>query len=183
MAVVLIMALMGAMVFPNFRANSEAQRHDQALNLAASLELARQRSIMTGKIHRVLIDVDAGSYHIEWYVGASREGDSSASQRLAQLEGSEGSLLLAPPQHKFHYEPIPGRFGNDNVLADPFYFDGIDTPDGWLNEGLVAIVFDQMGTTDYSQIVITDPDGFAATLDVLPLLDSVRIRHETDVSR
>ncbi len=64
------------------------------------------------------------------------------------------------------------------MLSDPFYFDGIETSDGWLEEGLVAVVFNADGTTDSAQVVITDPDGFAATLDVLPLLDSVRIRHE-----
>ncbi len=181
LAVVLIMGFVMGMVFPSLRSTSEAARHDQALSLATSLEYARQRAIMTGKIHRVLIDVDATMYRVEWYVlqGVSGERDSLAARRRAALEGDEDALLLAPPNRPYEYEPIPNKFGIDKLLKDPFYFDGVDTPDGWLNEGQVAIVFDRDGTTDTSQIVISDPDGFATTLDILPLLETVRIREET----
>jgi hypothetical protein len=134
---------------------------------------------MTGKIHRVLIDVDATMYRVEWYLLQTEDGrgQSLAERRRAVLEGDQDALLV-PPGRSYEYEPIPNKFGIDKLLDDPFYFDGIDTPDGWLNEGKVAIVFDRDGTTDSSQIVITDPDGFATTLDILPLLERVRIREE-----
>jgi type II secretion system protein H len=179
MAVILIIGFMSAMIFPSLRTSGSGLRHDQALNVAAHLELARQRAVMTGKIHRVLIDIDDGAYHVEWYVRQKGDDsyDSLAAQRRALWNG-ESDSLLAPPANDFDYQPIPTRFGADSLLNDPFYFDGIETSDGWLDEGLVAIVFNSDGTTDSAQIVITDPDGFAATLDILPLLDSVRIRHE-----
>lgn len=179
LAVVLIIGFVSAMVFPNLRRSGNSGRHDQALNVASHLELARQRAIMTGRIHRVLIDVDRGSYRVEWYVRQSGDGetDSFAEQQRAIWEGQE-SAVFRPPVSGLAYEPIPNRFGGMSSLADPFYFDGVETSDGWLDEGQVAVVFERDGTTDKAQIVITDPDGFAATLDILPILDSVRIRHE-----
>ncbi len=136
---------------------------------------------MTGKIHRVLLNVDDGSYRVEWYVresGDDDDYDSFAAQQRSIWQRQD-SDVFKPPVTGLAYEPIPGQFGNRSYLAEPFYFDGVDTSDGWLDAGDVAVVFEHDGTTDRSQIVITDPDGFAATLDILPILDSVRIRHES----
>jgi len=178
-AVVLIIGFISAAILPGLPFSGGARRHDEALNVASHLELARQRAIMTSKIHRVLIDVDNSSYRVEWFVrqSGSDEFDNIADQQRAVWEGNLDSVLR-PPGGEFSYQPIPSKFGNTSVLGDPFYFDGVETSDGWLDEGLVAVVFDRDGTTDKAQIVITDPDGFAATLDILPILDSVRIRHE-----
>jgi type II secretion system protein H len=179
LAVVLIIGFVSAMVLPGLRTAGGSGRHDEALNVASHLELARQRAIMTGKPHRVLVDVDRGAYRVEWFT--RKDGDDAAGsvgqRRLADWEStSENSLR--PPETRRAYFPIPNRFGNDSFLREPYYFDGVETSEGWLDEGLVAIVFSRDGSTDESQIVITDADGFAATLDVLPILDSVRIRHE-----
>jgi len=180
-AVVMIIGFISALVLPGLPFSGGSRRHDEALNVASHLELARQRAIMTNKIHRVLIDVDNNSYRVEWFLrrSGSDEFDNIANQQRALWEGNLDSVLR-PPLGEFGYEPIPTRFGNTSVLSEPFYFDGVETSDGWLDEGLVAVVFDRDGTTDEAQIVITDPDGFAATLDILPILDSVRIRHEDE---
>ena len=179
LAVILIIGFMSAMILPGLRLSGGSSRHDEALNVASHLELARQRAIMTGKTHRLLIDIDNGSYRVEWWVRVtgSDDSDSLAVRQRALWEGNIENVLR-PPDTGFDYEPIPNRFGNASSLSNPFYFDGIDTSEGWLNEGLVGIVFDSDGSTDEAQIVISDPDGFAATLDILPILDAVRIRHE-----
>lgn len=181
LAVVLIIGFISAMVFPNLRLSGSSGRHDQALNVASHLELARQNAVMTGKIHRVLLNVDDGSYRVEWYVRESGDDDDydSFAARQRSIWQRQDSDVFKPPVTGLAYEPIPGQFGNRSYLADPFYFDGVDTSDGWLDAGDVAVVFEHDGTTDRSQIVITDPDGFATTLDILPILDSVRIRHES----
>jgi type II secretory pathway pseudopilin PulG len=191
MAVVLIMGFMMALVLPGLNVTSGATRREEAQNLAGRLQLARQRAIMTGKPHRVLIDVDQGAYHIEWYVSA---GDGAASEETEplieeELLGEEEiplsrqeSLSLRPPEEEqLEYAPIPNQFGRDHWIHESLYFDGVETYEGWFDEGAVAIVFQGDGTTDPAQIVITDADGFAVTLDVLPLLESVRIAYETNV--
>lgn len=179
LAVILIIGLVSAVVLPGLRLSGGSSRHDQALNVASYLELARQRAIMTGKIHRLLIDVDDGAFNVEWYVrkAGDDELDSLAARHRAVWESDAGGIFQ-PPDTGLDYEPIPDSFGNKMRLANPYYFDGVETSDGWFDEGEVAVVFESDGTTDHAQIVITDPDGFAATLDVLPILDAVRIRHE-----
>jgi len=179
LAVVLIIGLVSAMFLPGLRGAGSAGRQDEALNVASHLELARQRAIMTGKIHRLLLDVDNNAYRVEWFVRPSggEQGDTAASRTRSAWLGTDESILK-PPANRARYEPIPNRFGSNSELAEPFYFDGVETSEGWLDEGLVAIVFGQDGTTDQAEIVITDPDGFAATLQILPILDAVRIRHE-----
>jgi type II secretory pathway pseudopilin PulG len=187
--VVLIMSFLMALMLPGFRVTSGATRRDEARNLAGRLQLARQRSVMTGKPHRVLIDVDRGAYHVEWYISAM--GDEAVEEEFlfgAGIDDEEIPLsrqeflsLLPPEEEALDYVPIPNQFGRDHWLPSSLYFDGVETDEGWFDEGKVAIVFDSNGTTDPSQIVITDDDGFAVTLDVLPLLDSVRIRYESNV--
>jgi len=179
LAVVLIIALVTSFVLPSIRLTGGSGRHDQALNVASYLELARQRAIMTGKPHRLLLDIDNNAYRVEWFVRPQGEelGDSSAARARSAWIGTPEDVLR-PPGNQAEYFPIPNKYGSMNVLADPYYFDGVETADGWLDDGDVVIVFAQDGTTDPAQIVITDPDGFAATLDVLPVLDAVRIRHE-----
>lgn len=179
LAVVLIIGFISSMILPGLRFSGGSSRHDEALNVASHLELARQRAIMTGKTHQVMIDVDKGSYWVEWQVRLSENGASLsvAEQQRAVWEGNIEDVLR-PPAKAFGYEPIPNRFGRGSLLSDPFYFDGIDTSEGWLDEGQVRVVFLSDGSTDAAQVVISDPDGFAATLDILPILDAVRIRHE-----
>jgi type II secretion system protein H len=187
MAVVLIMTFLMALILPGFRVTSSATRRDEAQNMAARLQLARQRAVMTGKPHRVLIDVDRGAYHLEWYVSASEDEEVDefgiplgGEQEELPLSRQEFISLKPPEGELLEYEPIPNQFGRDHWLHESLYFDGVETYEGWFNEGAVAIVFQGDGTTDPAQIVITDADGFAVTLDVLPLLDSVRIRYESN---
>lgn len=180
LAVVLIIGLVSAMVMPGLRFSGGSNRHDEALNVASHLELARQRAIMTGKTHRVLIDIDKGSYRVEWWIRNTGDPTSSLAERQRAMWEGDSESVLRPPDNGYEYEPIPGQFGKPSLLTDPFYFDGVDTSEGWLDDGLVAVVFDVDGSTDLAQIVISEPDGFAATLDILPILDSVRIRHEND---
>ena len=178
-AVVAIMGMMLYLVAPSIGMTQSAQLRSGAREMGAHLEFARQRAIMTGKIHRLLLDVDNNAYRVEWFVRPSggEQGDTAASRTRSAWLGTDESILK-PPANRARYEPIPNRFGSNSVLAEPFYFDGVETSEGWLDEGLVAIVFGQDGTTDQAEIVITDPDGFAATLQILPILDAVRIRHE-----
>ncbi|MBW2272646.1 MAG: GspH/FimT family pseudopilin [Deltaproteobacteria bacterium] len=191
MAVVLIMSFLMAMVLPGLSVTSGAIRRDEAQNLSARLQLARQRAVMTGKPHRVLIDVDRGAYHIEWFVSAFDEAEDEETEPLIDDEwvapeeippSRQEFLSLKPPEEQERaYVPIPNQFGRDHWLHETLYFDGVETYEGWFDEGSVAVVFEGDGTTDPAQIVITDADGFGVTLDVLPLLESVRIRYETEV--
>jgi prepilin-type N-terminal cleavage/methylation domain-containing protein len=180
MAVVLIIGLVMALVLPGLGATSRRNLLRQARELAAYLELARQRAVTTGVSHRVLLDLEQGGYFVEWYV--NEDGALGPPARGGEPEfdlDDTGPLSLAPPaDESFDYRPIPIRSGGERWLDDGFFFEGVETAEGWFESGLVAVVFDSDGTADAAQIVISDPDSQSVDLDVAPLLETVRIRVE-----
>jgi prepilin-type N-terminal cleavage/methylation domain-containing protein len=179
MAVVLIMGLMMAFVVPSLSTVRSSTLRDGAIRLAGSLELARQRAVVTGKAHRVLLDLEEGSYSIEWWVS---ENESLGLPALAEPEPFDlggTSLDLSPPvEEAMDYYPIPTRFGSLVWLEDELFFDGVDTLDGWLDGDQVAIVFQRDGTSDPAEIVIADDYDGRIYLAIEPLLDTVRIFDE-----
>jgi type II secretory pathway pseudopilin PulG len=165
LAVVAIFALMASFVLPNLGVfRSRALRH-QAERLAGLLELARQRSVVTAVPHRVVIDIDAGSYRLEWLVTEDEaSGEPAPAEPVAlDLRGDTPLPLAAPREAQREYRPLPGRLGRRTAVDYELIFAGIETPEGWIDRGEVFVAFDRDGTT----------------LDVLPLADAVRIRDET----
>ena len=76
LAVVAIFALMAAFVMPNLGTLGSRTLQHQAERIGGQLELARQRSIVTGIPHRLWLDLDGASYRLEWYVSeAETEGE------------------------------------------------------------------------------------------------------------
>jgi prepilin-type N-terminal cleavage/methylation domain-containing protein len=180
MAVVLIIGLMSALLLPSLGATSQRELKRQARELASYLELARQRAVIMGVPHRVLIDLEQGGYFVDWYVNEDGALGSAGRGGPPEFDTEAGGpLSLTPPvDETFDYRPIPSRFGGGGWLSEGFFFEGVDTAEGWLESGMVAIVFDSDGTTDAAQIVISDPDSQSVDLDVAPLLETVRIRVE-----
>ena len=67
-AVVAIMGMMLYLVVPSIGVTEGARLRAGAREMGAHLELARQRAIITGKPHRMLIALDEGWYQLEWFV-------------------------------------------------------------------------------------------------------------------
>jgi len=183
MAVILILGLAMTLLLPAIGAGGGARLRQQAERLAGVLELARQRAVVTGKPHRVLIDLEKAAYLIEWFVTDADTDEQAAPQASEDpLAAFQGEIVdLAPPRgDDAYYQPIPNRFGNAARLDAGYFFEGVDTPEGWIESGEVSVVFDWDGSSDAAQIVISDPDNRSVDLDVAPLLETVRIREETD---
>jgi prepilin-type N-terminal cleavage/methylation domain-containing protein len=183
MAVVLILALTMTLLLPAIGAGGGGALRTQAFGVVGSLELARQRAVTTGKPHRVVIDLENGAYFIEWLVTEARangENPEPPTEPNAAVGSPDGGIDLTPPRNELaEYFPIPNRFGGPEWLGDGFFFEGVDTPEGWIESGEVFIVFAWDGSSDAAQIVLSDPDNRSIDLDVLPMLDTVRI-HEED---
>ena len=136
---------------------------------------------MTGKPHRTVLDLENGAFAIEWLVSESTAYGEEEYEEAEPEELGDGTVDLSPPLADLRdYHPIPNRFGGYERLDTGFFFEGVDTPEGWIESGEVFIVFDWDGTTDAAQIVISDPDNRSIDLDVAPLLETVRIREEVD---
>ena len=186
LAVVLILGLLMTLILPGIGAGGMRSLRKQGDRVAATLELARQRAIVTGKPHRVVIDLERGSFGVEWLVDEATAGgeeelfDESQGDEIDEY-GTADSLDLAPPlEDELAYYPIPNKFGSMEPLETGYFFEGIDTPEGWIEGGEAYVVFEGDGSTDPSQIVISDPDSRSIDLDVEPLLEAVRITEEVD---
>jgi type II secretion system protein H len=180
MAVVLIMGLMMALVVPSLSTVRGSTLRDAAIHLAGSLELARQRAIVTGKAHRVLLDMEESSYRIEWWVSEQEALGLPIDEETEALDlrGTSPIPMSPPLDEKVTYHPIPSRFGSESWLEDTLVFDGVESPEGWLDEGHVAIVFQRDGTTDPAEVVIADEFDGRIYLAIEPLLHEIRIFDE-----
>jgi prepilin-type N-terminal cleavage/methylation domain-containing protein len=179
LAVVAILALVATFVMPNFGLLGSRALSHQAEQIANQLELARQRSVVTAIPHRLLIDLDAGAYRIEWQ-GPLLDDPTIADPPTDPFDPGSSVLDLAPPANEVHpYTPLPGMFGSFTYLESSLFFAGVETTEGWIEGGEVFIRFDRDGTSEYAEIVIDNADGSSLILDVLPLVDAVRIRSES----
>lgn len=189
MAVVAIIVMVFAIGLPRLGGSRWDPLEEEAENIAESLRFARQRAIMTGIPHRLLIDLEEGAYLIEWFVSEEEAGSALGDQD----EGAFGSLLaglgdpasveqagieLVPPRvQERDYFPIPSpRMGQTHWLDDALYFVGVQGSSGWVEGGDYSIVFYVDGTTDAALLEIADADDKHVTLTIEPILDRVHVR-------
>ncbi len=190
MAVIAIIGMVFAIGIPRLNSSKIRALRNDAESIAASLDFARQRAVMTSIPHRVLIDLEEGGYRIEWYVDEARsteaidggEGNSADDEDYlaSDVPGGQGVEIInfhPPKVDERDYYPIPSRqFGSFTWLDDARYFVGLKSSSGWIESGDVEIVFDADGTTEYSQLEIADAEDNHLTLEIEPLLDRVRRR-------
>jgi type II secretion system protein H len=183
LAVVAILALVAAFVVPNLGQFRMRALRNEATQLAAHLELARQRAIMTGVPHRVWLELDESEYRLEWLVQDSEQAELAAAAPAEDLDlaGNTPLDLAAPPAPVLDFEPIPGNFGRLQVVTEPFYFEAVETPEGRIERGEVSIGFARDGTADQTEIYLQDAQGDQIALDVQPLDDRVRIRRDDEL--
>ena len=178
LAIVAIFALMTTFVLPNVGAVRDRALRKQAQRLAGQLELARHRAVVTSVPHRLLIDLEGGAYRLEWL--ESREAPPPPPKPIDAPEydvrGSTPLPLAAPQAALEEFRPVPGRLGDFQYLESELGFVGIETPEGWIEQGDSFIAFDRDGTASYTEIFIDDASGRQVALDVMPLADAVRIR-------
>ncbi|MFP6565320.1 MAG: type II secretion system protein [Myxococcota bacterium] len=175
LAVIVIMGAMLMLVLPNLGVRQASALRDQARTLAGRIELTRQLAIVSGKPHRLLIDLEAGTSSVERFDRGTALDEENAAPGIA----SDYDLL--PPTAEIpSYTPVNSALTESETLGENFFFEGIQTADGWIDDDLVQIVFDADGTTDAAELVLSDLDGRLAILEVRPLLDRVAIREEAN---
>jgi len=176
LAVMLILGMLAAIVIPGLSILGARPLRAQAERLASDLEFARVRSVLLGVPHRVVIDLDGGAWHVEWLVtqaealGQEVQADGSAS------EGSDPRHRLdlsAPRGETPAYRPVPANVGETSVLEDELVFSRIDTTQGPVNRGTVAVGFERDGTADPVRVVLADARGHVVAIEVQPLEETV----------
>jgi len=183
LAVVAILALVAAVVVPNLSGFRMRALRGEAQQLAAQLELARQRAIMTGVPHRVWLELDQAEYRLEWLAEDPETAELAPPPgRNDQLDtaGNTPLQLAAPPAPVLDYQPIPGNFGKTQVVANPFYIEAVETPEGRITRGQVSVGFARDGTAEDTLIYLQDAQGDKIALAVQALDERVRIRSDLD---
>lgn len=193
-AVVAIFGMVFSLGIPQLNSSKKRLLGNEAETLAASLEYARQRAIMSGVPHRVLVDLENGAYRTEWWVTEQQAYAALESSGNAPLAGdltggtaagsgdstydSRSPLDRYPPKREERdYYPVPNRqLGAFTWLNDAILFSGLDGSSGWIETGEVQIAFDADGTTDFALLELADADGNYLTLEIEPILDRIRKR-------
>lgn len=189
MAVIAIIGMVFAIGLPRLNRSKLRALETEAESIAASLDYARQRAIMTRVPHRLLIDLAEGGYRVEWLVAEERAGEATSADDSdpsgfdaldpygTSSDGEESIDLHPPTREERDYYPIPNRkLGSFSWLGDAQYFVGVDSAAGWIESGDIEIVFDASGTTEFARLEIADAADNHLTLEIEPLFDRVRRR-------
>ena len=174
LAVVTILAIAAMLVLPNLNALGERRLQHAAQRLAAEIELARQRAVVTGIPHRVFFDLDNGLYRIEWL--GTDEPEARPVPAALQYDTQKGGNLplQPPPELAYEFTPVPDTFGNFRNFDGDVFVAGVTTSHGLIQKGLSEVVFDRDGSASYTEIVLQERGGARETLAVMPLDDAVR---------
>jgi prepilin-type N-terminal cleavage/methylation domain-containing protein len=177
LAVVAIFALLAAFVAPNLGLLSSRRLQQEAQDLSARIELARQRAVTTGVPHRLMIDLDRGSYWLEWFVTESESiGEPEPVAASLDLRGSAPIPMSAPLDSLREFRPLPGMFGRERAIEASLLFQAVETPEGSIDHGEAFIYFERDGTASPTEIFLADEGGHALAIEVRSLADAVRIR-------
>jgi len=180
LAVLVIFGLLAAIALPNLGIRSSRMLDEEARRLASSLEFARQRAVMTGVTHRVLVDLDLAAYRIEWYGRPDAEEAAAPAEATGLAAGGAAlaPLALSPPAATDReFEPLAGSLGDVASLDEAVHFAGIETAEGTFEQGTIQIVFERNGTSDPAAVWLENDGGRRVALYVAPLSDSVRFEY------
>ena len=137
LAVIVIMGAMLMLVLPNLGVRQASALRDQARTLAGRIELTRQLAIVSGKPHRLLIDLEAGTSSVERFDRGTALDEENAAPDIA----SDYDLL--PPTAEIpSYTPVNSALTESETLGENFFFEGIQTADGWIDDEQFGIAID-----------------------------------------
>ncbi len=162
---------------PNFGALRSKNLQHSAERIVERIDFGRQRAVMTGIPHRLAIDLDAGTYKLEWQGEGARDEALQSNPKTESVINPKFSLA-PPPETKRSYQTLLGPLGKLERLRGGIEFGWVETPGGDVDFGEVFIDFEGDGTSSYTIIVLDDPDGRELALEILPLADAVRILDE-----
>jgi len=166
-----------SLMLPNFGALQTKKLRDSAEQIVERIDFGRQRAVMTGIPHRLAIDLDSGTYKLEWQ-GADA-ADAARPPAPPTEPGVDAPLsLAAPPTAERSFEAVPGPLGKSEALGRGVEFAWIETPGGDVDFGDAFITFEGDGTSSYTVLFLDEPGGRKLALEILPLAEAVRILDE-----
>jgi prepilin-type N-terminal cleavage/methylation domain-containing protein len=183
LAVLLIAGLLMSVMIPNLSALQSHTLHDAAAQIVERIDFGRQRAVMTGAAHRLALNLDEGTYQLEWSGARPAEPAPPAPPPLdpdaEPVVVEEPPLSLAPPPvTERSFQQLAGPLGEIELLEHGVEFAWIETPGGEVDTGEASIVFESDGTSTYTLLVLDEPGGRQLALEILPLAEAVRVLDE-----
>ncbi len=166
-----------SLTLPNFGALQSHNLRNSAKRIVERIDFGRQRAVMTGIPHRLAIDLDAGTYKLEWQ-GANARDAVLQPEPKTELGVNATFSLAPPPPVERSFESLLGPLGKLEHLAGGVEFGWVETPGGEVDFGEAFITFEGDGTSSYTILVLNEPGGDELALEILPLADAVRILDE-----
>jgi hypothetical protein len=167
-----LFGLIAAMVAPAIDFGGSRAVRREAEQLGDAVEFARQRAIMTGREHRVVMDLDRGRHRVEWVAPPPPPEPLDVDARPAPI-------ALVPPAEasgRVEFEPVPGPVGRDHVLTDDVVFVDVRLAEGALDTGEVLLRLGPDGRADPAVVAFADRDGrYFFEVEVEALADAVRV--------
>jgi hypothetical protein len=174
----LIGGLLMSITLPNFGSFQSHRLRDAAEQIVERINFGRQRAVMTGAPHRLTIDLDAGTYKLEWQSEGGAENVAPKPKPEFGPDSSPRLSLAPPPVVERSFQSLSGPLGRVEHLGSGVEFGWIETPGGDVDFGEAFVTFEADGTSSYTVLVLNEPGGHELALEILPLADTVRIIDE-----
>lgn len=177
LAVVAILGLLAGIAFPNFQIARGRATHEEAKRLASNVELARTRALATSSPHRLVMDLDANRYWIEWQAPPEPppEGEEAPPPPNLYAPSSEEDVHMRPPVAEQQAFQMLAYYGGDTLLPEGVFIESVEAEGIAAGEGTALLLFSHDGTTSPARVRITDQDGTGYLLDIAPWTGAVRI--------
>jgi prepilin-type N-terminal cleavage/methylation domain-containing protein len=170
LAVIALFGLIAVMVVPNLDLGGSRAVRSDAADLAAAIEFARQRAVMTGRTHVVTIEIEAGAHWVSWAAPPEPPPPTPPDDAEAELQ------LVPPPLEIEELLPVPGEFGRPRVIDDGVAILAVEIPQGIADTGSVEIRIGGDGVSDPAAILLGTLDGeYPIRVEVEPLADVVQV--------
>ncbi len=174
LAVVLLIALVASVAAPTLNFGGSRAVRQEAEDLGAAIEYARQRAVMTGRAHQLVLNLDAHAYTVEWAQPAPEEAPAPTAE---ESEFTQPPIdMLAPAAAAEEFVPAPGGFGRGHALPEGVWLLEVELPRELVAEGAVTLRLTPDGTAEPATIFVSDPDREQVLgIEVRPLADAVVI--------
>ena len=158
LAVVLMFALIASLVAPALHLGGGRAAQREAEAIAGSLEFARQRAVMTGRAHRLVVDLDRASYWVEWVPPPEAGGSAPPG---ANGGSSARKIAMKPPEAaELRFEPVPaGEFGREHAMDAATRVLEVRLPGNAIDRGVVVLGLTPDGAADPALIRVGSPEG------------------------
>ena len=178
-AVALMIALVAAVAFPNLGFRSQQAVLDEAGSVAALVEFARQRAVMTGTPQRVVFDLDAQQYWLEESRPPRRDDEDAPAAPVRWSEQRE-LPMFAPRDEQKRFIRSAGPNGRGYRPPAGVVLQALETEEGMIERGRVEMPFAWDGSTEGTGLWLLGDGGHQVRLLVAPLADSIRIERVED---